>query len=331
MPSRWTSLCIVAFWLAATGWLFWRDVWPQVRPGEPPPFVVDLTEETQAEHPRVRWKVFQDGVERFYARTWVTYREADDTFALLGELKPSDPTAKGKDGLSLLGLKIERINSLCRITRRGDLKALEAALTLPEGFPGIDLSPYKSLTNPDVKGRVLVGGSVHDGLFRPAVRVEIVRDEKKVIEDGLIEEAYVEARLRQLDLNPVAVPDNGAVLLPMQPVNRIRGLRTGKSWRVPLFNPLASALSSNTLSAALGRNAGPPTTYLNARVLDRIDQIPFEGLDRPCFVVEYEGEDARARTWVEIGTESRVLQQEATLDGQTLRLVRDSTKSAVRR
>ena len=314
MPSRWVILCIVAFWLVATGWLFWRDVWPQVRPGEPPPFAVDLTEETQLAHPRIRWKVFQgdDGrfVERFYAQTWVTYRESDDTFALVGEFKPSDPTTRGT--LTLGRLTLERINSLSRVTRSGDLRETRVAVTLHNlAIPG----------TADYQPRFRLNGVVRDGLLHPTLRFELIdAKDKPAAEEGVIDDAAVKVPMNRSDFDPVPVPPNGALLQPLQPVNRIRGLRTGRTWRVPLIDPLAAALPSPFKAAQ----------YLNATVLDRIELVPYEGLDRPCYVIDYEGEEAHARTWVEAGPENRVLRQEATFGGETLRLVRDSTRGSVR-
>src|SRR5262245_42429700 len=41
MPPRLLCVVIVAFWLGMTAWLFQRDIWPRLAPGEPPPFTVN--------------------------------------------------------------------------------------------------------------------------------------------------------------------------------------------------------------------------------------------------------------------------------------------------
>ena len=60
-----------------TGWLFVRDYWPQLQPGQPPPFRIDLADEAQNNIP-VRWSIFKDGKDHGYARTWVNFRSRDD-------------------------------------------------------------------------------------------------------------------------------------------------------------------------------------------------------------------------------------------------------------
>src|SRR5205814_3102506 len=45
MPHRSIVAAIVLAWLFANGWLFYREVWPHWRSGDPPPYAIDLTEE----------------------------------------------------------------------------------------------------------------------------------------------------------------------------------------------------------------------------------------------------------------------------------------------
>src|SRR5260370_40827114 len=76
MPPRWLTLSIFALWIFMTGWLFVRDYWPQLQPGQPPPFRIDLADEAQNNIP-VRWSIFKDGKGRGYARTWVNFGSRD--------------------------------------------------------------------------------------------------------------------------------------------------------------------------------------------------------------------------------------------------------------
>src|ERR1700687_1039638 len=73
MPPRWVIVGIVAFWLVMTGWLFFRELWPRLQPGQPPPFRIDLADEAQNNIP-IRWSIIKDGEDRGYARTWVNFR-----------------------------------------------------------------------------------------------------------------------------------------------------------------------------------------------------------------------------------------------------------------
>jgi len=95
MPPRWLTLTIIAFWLGATGWLVWRDLWPRWRPGEPPPYHIDLVEEVHRDHranPHL-WAVFEDDRETMQATSWVEHRPDDDSFALHLEFKARRPAS----------------------------------------------------------------------------------------------------------------------------------------------------------------------------------------------------------------------------------------------
>src|ERR1700687_2495311 len=85
MPARQHIVIIVAFWLLITGWLFYRDLWPKWQPGEPPPYTIDLADE--ASEQKIHWNLLKEGEDHGYVQTWVHYHEADDTFAIAGELK----------------------------------------------------------------------------------------------------------------------------------------------------------------------------------------------------------------------------------------------------
>src|SRR5262245_4195794 len=80
MPSRALSLLIVSFWLATTGWLFHRDLWPHLRPPETYdlPDVIDLADEGQAA--RVSWKITDGKGKVGWVRSQVTHRPEDDTY-----------------------------------------------------------------------------------------------------------------------------------------------------------------------------------------------------------------------------------------------------------
>ena len=84
MPSRWQCVLIVVFWLAVTGWLYVRELQSLFREHDPPPYVIDLTAETQFVHPRVVWKVFQNNQEEecYLVKTWMDHTEEDDSFTL---------------------------------------------------------------------------------------------------------------------------------------------------------------------------------------------------------------------------------------------------------
>ena len=94
MPARPLVLAITLFWVATTGWLFYRDLWPRLRPGEPPPYTIDLADEALRKGPKISWKVLRGTQKVGILNTWVTYRPQDDTFELNSEI-PQQPPDKG--------------------------------------------------------------------------------------------------------------------------------------------------------------------------------------------------------------------------------------------
>ena len=47
MPARPLLLAILFFWVATTGWLFYKELWPHLRSGQPPPYTIDLADEAR--------------------------------------------------------------------------------------------------------------------------------------------------------------------------------------------------------------------------------------------------------------------------------------------
>src|ERR1700730_15860514 len=121
MPPRWLIVGIVAFWIVMTGWLFSRELWPRLQPGQPPPFRIDLADEAQNNIP-IRWSIIKDGEDRGYARTWVNFRKEDDTFELHGEFKLWKKAGR-------YGQPDFLIINVYRVTREGELRGIEASVS----------------------------------------------------------------------------------------------------------------------------------------------------------------------------------------------------------
>jgi hypothetical protein len=271
------TLGIVTFWLATTGWLFQRDLWPRLRPGQPPPYTIDLVDEARrAQAAPIRWTVFRDDQEFGYARTEVRFHEPDDTFELhcRFELKPAP---RG----GLLPVHIQTVQSQYRITREGQLRA-------------VAVDAHALLAGVEVHGRVQ--GEVREQHFLPSVRIE--SPPGNVLYDK--------------ELDPVPVSARGSVLNPLHPLNRVTGLRPGQRWRMPLIDPLAAAVRRPTTDVR----------FLDAEVLRGTEPLDWHGRAVPCLVIDYRGDDTRARTWVRL-LDGLVLQQEVTLQGERLLLQRE--------
>jgi hypothetical protein len=290
---------IVVGWLAAMGWLFWHDLWPNWRPGEPPGFSIDLVEEVRkSDRDRLPtyWNVQRQkkGAASprhiFRATTWVDYRQKDDTFVLHAELEAK---GKEKDDLEFLGFKVKSMTSSYRVTRAGQLQELrsEVSFTLAGAKPAGHLEDVK--TAPIL---LVLRGEARGGQFFLSCR-------------GSFE---LLSQTIEMDLPPVPMSHNTSVLMPLHPVNRIHGLRPGQSWRQPLIDPIRDALGSGV-------------HYLDARVLPQPQVLKEDDNDiTTCLVIEYKDKDGQdaGRTWVEQNSE-RVQQQEAVLDGDRWIMKRD--------
>ncbi len=288
MPPRLLSVAIVVFWLATTGWLVSRELWPHLQPGEPPPFAIDLVDEAQRQSVPVRWVITRNGKKIGLAHTRVEYREADDTFALHSDVR----NLQLSSGL-LATVSVQRLDTTYRVGRGGELRAMSA-----------DVQAKVEVTLPKLEAKVTghVSGEVRDRRFVSRCWVELPSGERQ-----------------EFTPEPVEVSAQGTVLNPLHPVNRVAGLRPGQRWRMPAINPLSEALGR---SAAGVLPAGP--RFLDARVLPEPQPLKWGKSDVPCLVIEYRGEqgEVNARTWIR-QSDGLVLRQEATQSGELLVLQRE--------
>jgi hypothetical protein len=273
MPPRWLCLSIVIFWLACNGWLLWRDLLPQVLPGQPPPFKPDHVEETQSQQPFTDWAVHCNGQKVLSARLQVKHPQRD-LFELIGLYKPAE---KANEVL-VHGIFLKRMISTYRVNGEGDLLGIDVRIT---GKPEV-ARPIL-----DVDFTATVAGEVERGWLHPSLTIEV--------KDGT---------QRRFSLSDVAAPRGGAVLMPLHPVKRLRGLRPGQAWRMAVLDPLADLLG--TL-----RGASVEARFVHARVRPA-PEIYTRGRYRevPCLVIDYEGDNLTASTWAR-HSDGLVLRQEA--------------------
>jgi hypothetical protein len=112
------ALAILLFWMATTGWFFHRDLWPRLRPNQPPPFTIDLADEARRHSIPTRWKMSRGDKLIGSVKTDVQYRDADDSFALKSEVENLAL------GVGPLLLRASKITSVYRVTREGQLLAI---------------------------------------------------------------------------------------------------------------------------------------------------------------------------------------------------------------
>jgi hypothetical protein len=309
-------LAITLFWLATNGWLFYRDLWPRLRPGQPPPYTIDLADEALGKGPKISWNVFRSnegsggrqppisaseglepaGKKLGVAETWITYHDPDDTFELHSKVKRLEWGQLGLFYIELLDM-----TSTYRVTRDGRLRDLAADATIS----GKGIGPFQGLR---AWAQARVDGKVTGRQFAAHVSVNL------------------NGATIDLPLDPVPVSSQGSVLNPLHPINRVRGLQTGQRWQMPLVNPLNDslmALLKKDPAAELLLRGQTGVRVLQAEVLPSTKSLSWKGREVPCLVIEYHGEDLIARTWVRDG-DGVVLRQELTLWGDQVILERDS-------
>lgn len=279
MPPRSTAFAIAAFWLGTTAWLSYRDLWPRLAPGVPPPFTIDLADEAQAR--AVQWDVFKRGRRTGRALTQASYDQVRDLYEIHGEFKLwNSPEMRGDPNYKI----VTRYD----VTRDGELRGIRAEMTVLVSPEPAKVEYTGNLEGPVAGGRF----SPKATLTGPGVNVSA-------------------------ELAPVPVRARGSVMNPLQPVNRVWGLRRGQRWRVPVMDPLEDAV----WLAFQGRP--PQPRFLDAEVLPQTRELVWgpRRARETCLVTEYTGDNITARVWVR-ELDGLVLRQEATKDGEELVLER---------
>lgn len=208
MPSRFTMVVIVAFWLAVGSWWVKRELVPWLDPGEPPPFTIDLADEVRTQGVTGEWTIYRDDVRLGSGRTMILYREATDSFVLdsnFGFTKGLPP-----------GMTHLRLHSRYGIDRSGQLRSVHAHLNGRFQLAGPEEETFEAH----------LGGQIENEQLQPR--------------------GWVAVGDRRIELRsaPVAVPAQRGLLNPLHPVNRVLGLRPGQRWLQPELDPFATVLPS---------------------------------------------------------------------------------------
>jgi hypothetical protein len=274
---------ILFFWLAASMWMFFREAWPWLQVGEPPPYSFELTDEVGTSHSAnvITWDILQKGETVGFAQSSIR-RFPDRLF----ELKTEYHFRKG-NFLKLIEFK--KWSYKLRVNLRGELRALDSHVRvefvseeLAKLFPrGIEME---------------VHGAVEKGQLSLQPRVK-------------------HERLQLPPLDPVPAPKR--VLNPLHLLNRFPGLWEGRTWKEPLFNPLSLG---SILPAKLG-SLLPGELIAEKHLLAEVKTgwFAWHEKEMPCFKIEYRepGQKIAASTWVR-RRDGLILQQEANHMGLDL-------------
>ena len=290
MPSRVAVAGIVAFWLATTGFVAYRDVWPRVFANGPPPVSIELADEARQNVP-ARWTLYRNGLKAGRLTTQMKYIDADDAFQFTYRYSE---------------LKLDQ----------GDI-----TLTASEAVSEVLMSRAGDLKGQTMTAKVKV-------LFRGAAFVDGTIDVRGVVAGGVLTgRGELKSNLMNAvgDLDPVPVP-GGMPLNPLQPVNRLGGVRGGQSWVVHESNPLQDAVADLVRKKAAEFGVRFPEPKAKDKLIGSVGRsqqvLNWKGEDVACWVIEYRRAEPVARTWVRV-TDGKVLRQEAFEKGESLTFERE--------
>jgi hypothetical protein len=269
------SVLILAAWLGTALWMLWTEMLPYLMPGTPPAFFIDLIEEAQQNRVITRWAAMKGGEKLFSVSTQVE-RLPSGLFELSAVYLPV-MTPGISEPPRIHGLRVTRMASAYRVTHDGDLVGLSIQV---EGQSVLSFTA-------DIQGEV------RRGRLSLGVTLQAGGQEQR------------------FSCPEVEVPRGGSSLMPLHPVNRIRGLHPGQTWAMKYFDPLQ----------AINRPGEGPT-MLWARVRPHAEDLRHANRNIPCLVIDYQGDGAQASTWVNERT-GQVIRQESTHEGEAWALVRE--------
>jgi hypothetical protein len=217
--------------------------------------------------------------------------DADDTFKFVSDYQNLSATVLGAN------VKASKLNIATILHRDGRLAGQEMKAEVSIDYHGIHFAATAA-----VKGRVVNG--------------------------QLEGQCTVRSTLLDVDdsLPPTPVPP-GPVLSPLQPMNRLKNVRPGQRWVIREVNPLGDAMAV-LLTKLLKTHGGAsfdfsrPKAEFVAEVQSEPVMLAWRGQDVACWIIDYRSDNATARTWVAV-KDGKVLQQEATTFGETMRLERE--------
>ena len=131
MPSRVAVAGIFAFWLATTGFVAYRDVWPRVFASGPPPVSIELADEAR-QNVAARWVLLRNGQKAGHLTTQMKYLDAADAFQFT--YRYSELTLDQGD----ITLTASEAVSEVLMSRDGDLKGQTMTAKVKVLFRGAD-------------------------------------------------------------------------------------------------------------------------------------------------------------------------------------------------
>src|SRR5262249_24784119 len=258
----------------------------QRRPDEPPLSPLD----TQLRRPEVLWGIYRGDTRIGRAETRLRYFEDDNTFEM--ETRVVNLALTG-----LVEVEIPGMFQTYRIDRHGEFRGMSVY-----GF-----LRFRLLGMQPVEGRIKLNGDLWDG---------------KVVWTGKLDIKGLDSIVLQIE--PTEAP-TGSVLNPLHPLPKIKNLRPGRRWRMPVIDPLADVVEPATTAVLkkylpnqhidVKKLFAARPAFMDAEVLTETENIEFNREKFRCRIIEFRSEGNVARTYVRM-TDGAVLKQEATTRGE---------------
>ncbi len=305
MPPRPLALAILVFWLAMSGAFVVRELLPRLRPEEPTLFAVELIDEAGRERADVGWTVSRNGVEAYKAGTDWQYLPEADAFKATCKLDQSGKQPDPGHGAGrawppdFRNLQTENVYRIGRGEQPEDVKT---TTTLDLFAPG-EARPRRRV-------EVILTGSPANGRLAPRAAFTLLP-----LDGGRPERPH-----REVDGDAVALSPQGTFLNPLHPPRRLREVREGQEWRVPVLDPLAAAALPDVLDEGWAAPAGGRAFahVLTARVLPGTRTLKWwEEREAVCRVIACRGDgDVIPALTLWVGeSDGLVYRHEATLWG----------------
>jgi hypothetical protein len=278
---------ILIFWAGMSVWLFQRDIWPRLAPGEPPGFDYNPADDTRlGSRIPTRWRVTRPhpsgGVERYIIQLTSRYDDKDRYHEYHVVMDPAGqrygPSAEHR---------LRRIISNYRVIEGGVLREFDVFVELP---------PLPHESKPQ---QATFFGKFEGGVCNLEWRRGNEKDDDPNIQGN-----------ERFDVSRKAV-----ILLPLHPLHSMTEVRPGQKWAMWAFDPLSHA---TVLSPT------PTPTRIHAEVRSEPVLRDWHGKERSFLVVEYrgEGEHLSGSIWID-ATDRQVRIMEAQLGDDRWELQRE--------
>lgn len=286
---------ILLFWASTLGYVGYLDIWPRLTRDSAPMAWIDLSDEASQSVP-VRWGLYRGDSRSGTVTTQMVYDANRDHFHFVSKYRDFQVEVQP------IRCLVPEMELKTTLNRAGQIHSQTMNGSLVAKFLGQEMGRGSARIECTVQNGVLVGNCHLESDFFDAI---------------------------DQPLEPIPVPD-GHVLNPLQPVNRLRGLRPGLRWVLYESDPLGDAIANATkqvlakkgISSLLFTPKVQDRQSMIATVSDEPEKLQLKRGEFLCWTIEVRGERGITTIWVR-ESDGVVMQQTARASGETIRLERE--------